>query len=91
MRYEIKIKHSVEKTISKWKKSNPKQHKKLLEIIHELIEHPRTGIGHPEPLIGGDDIRWSRRITASDRIVYDIYDDFVVVEIIQVEGHYSDK
>ncbi|MBP5717192.1 MAG: Txe/YoeB family addiction module toxin [Bacteroidales bacterium] len=91
MTYEVKIGHSVEKTIAKWKKSNPKLHKKFLEILYELMEHPREGIGHPKPLVGGSDIRWSRRISDHDRIVYDIYDSIVVVEIIQVEGHYNDK
>ncbi len=31
------------------------------------------------------------KITAHDRIIYDIYDDRVSVLIIQVEEHYNDK
>ena len=81
----------VEKAVAKWKKSNPFFHKKFIKIILELVEHPRTGIGHPEPLIGGNDIRWSRRLSAHDRIIYDIYDDIVTVLVIQVGGHYDDK
>jgi len=91
MTYEIKLKKSVEKAVTKWKKSNPRLHKKFKEILYELLEHPRTGIGHPEALIGGNDIRWSRHVTAHDRIIYDIYDDIVVVEVVQIEGHYNDK
>ena len=53
--------------------------------------HPRFGIGHPEPLTGGNDVRWSRRLSASDRIIYDIYEDVVTVLVIQVGGHYDDK
>ena len=53
--------------------------------------HPRTGIGHPEPLIKGSGIRYSRHITAHDRIIYDIYDNVVTVLVIQVGGHYDDK
>lgn len=63
MTYEIKLKKSVEKAVTKWKKSNPRLHKKFKEILYELLEHPRTGIGHPEALIGGNDIRWSRHVT----------------------------
>ena len=48
-------------------------------------------VKHSAPLVGGEDIRWSRRLSAQDRIIYDIFDDIVVVEVIQVEGHYSDK
>ena len=91
MTYEIKLKKSVEKAVTKWKKSNPRLHKKFKEILYELLEHPRTGIGHPEALIGGNDIWWSRHVTAHDRIIYDIYDDIVVVEVVQIEGHYNDK
>lgn len=40
---------------------------------------------------GGNDVRWSRRLSASDRIIYDIYDDVVTVLVIQVGGHYEDK
>lgn len=55
------------------------------------MSHPRTGIGHPEALVKGNNVRWSRHITAHDRIIYDIYDGIVVVEVIQIEGHYKDK
>ena len=72
-------------------KSNPVLFKKYSKILEELILHPRTGIGHPEALVKGNNIRWSRHITAHDRIIYDIYDDIVIVEVIQVEDHYNDK
>ena len=55
------------------------------------MQHPRTGLGHPEALVGGGDITYSRRITAHNRIIYDIYDSRIAVLIIQVEEHYNDK
>lgn len=55
------------------------------------MQHPRTGLGHPEALIGGNGITYSRHITANDRIIYDIYDDRICVLIIQMEEHYNDK
>ena len=91
MSYRVKIMPAAEKSIKKWKKSNAGLHKKFLNLLSELSEHPRTGIGHPEPLRGGNDITWSRRISAHDRIVYDIYDNELVVRVIEVEGHYGDK
>ena len=54
-------------------------------------DHPRTGIGHPEALKGGNDVTYSRHITAHDRIIYDIYDDVLVVLVVETEGHYKDK
>ena len=96
--YTIRVSDGVDKVIAKWKKSNPNLFKKYKKIYKELLEHPKTGLGHPEALRGGGDITWSRHITAHDRIIYDIYEEVVevyilVVEvyILEVEGHYNDK
>lgn len=72
MTYIIRVSGSVDKVISKWKKSNPNLFKKYKKIYEELLEHPKSGLGHPESLKGGDGITWSRHITAHDRIIYDI-------------------
>ncbi|WP_455665864.1 type II toxin-antitoxin system YoeB family toxin [Phocaeicola sp.] len=65
--------------------------KKLGNILNDIIEHPRTDIGHPEPMVGGSDMKYSRHITAHDRIIYEIDDEQIIVLIIEVEGHYDDK
>lgn len=89
--YEVKISTEADKIVKKWKKSNPQLWKKYQKIYHELIDHPRTGLGHPEALKGGNDITYSRHITAHDRIIYDIYDEVLVVLVIEAEGNYNDK
>lgn len=91
MTYTIRVSHSVDKVIAKWKKSNPDLFKKYRRIFEELLEHPKTGLGHPEPLKGGKDMTWSRHVTAHDRIIYDVYEDIVEVYVLEVEGHYNDK
>lgn len=91
MIYVLKFSQQADKVARKWKKSKPSLYKKYSKILTELMEHPRTGLGHPEPLRGGGDITWSRHITAHDRIIYDIHDDVVEVYVLDVEGHYSDK
>ena len=91
MRYIIDISDHADKIIRKWKKSNPQLFKKYQRIYHELADHPRTGTGQPEPLRGGNDITYSRRLSAHDRIIYDIHDETVTVLVIDVEGHYDDK
>lgn len=91
MSYVIDIAKDADKIIKKWKKSNPQLFKKYQKLFHELADHPRTGTGHPEPLIGGQDITYSRHITAHDRIIYEIYDNIVTVLNVEVEGHYKDK
>ena len=91
MMYKVEVSKRADKVVRKWKKSNPELFKKYKKLYCELIDHPRTGVGHPEPLVGGQDITYSRRITAHDRIVYDIYDDTVCVLVLSVDGHYGDK
>ena len=89
--YTVDYSKAAKKTLAKWKKSNPQLFKKATQVLMDIMQHPRTGIGHPEPLVGGEDITYSRRITAHDRIIYDIYDERVSVLIIQAEEHYEDK
>lgn len=89
--YKVEVSSAADKVVRKWKKSNPQLWKKYQKIYNELIDHPRTGLGHPEPLVGGNDTVWSRHISARDRLIYDIHDDVVEVFVVKVEGHYSDK
>lgn len=89
--YKIEFTQIAIKTVSKYKKSNPVQYKKLVKLLNELMEHPRTGTGHPKPLKSGDSTTYSRRISKNDRLIYDIYEEKVTVLVLTVEGHYSDK
>ena len=68
MIYTIEYSKEADRTLRKWKKSNPNLFK-----------------------IGGNDVTYSRHITAHDRIIYDIYDNRVTVLIVQAEEHYNDK
>ena len=89
--YAIDFEPCVVKVIAKWKKSNPNLFKKLKKVLEDIQQHPRYGIGHPEPMIGGGGITYSRHITANDRIIYDIYEEEIRVLVIELEGHYKDK
>ncbi len=91
MTYRIDFTTHALKSLEKYKRSNPAAFKKLVRLLPELEQHPRTGTGHPEPLKAGDSVCYSRRITARDRLIYDVYDDTVTVLIIEMEGHYKDK
>ena len=89
--YTLDFDLKVLKVMAKWKKSNPNLFKKLMKILEAIQKDPRNGIGHPEALIGGGGITYSRHITAHDRIIYDIYETEVNVLVIDLEGHYNDK
>lgn len=91
MIYTIEYSKDADKTLKKWKKSDPQLFKKAARILFDIMEHPRRGLGHPEPLVGGNDVTYSRHISAHDRIIYDIYDERITVLVIQAENHYNDK
>ena len=73
------------------KQSEPKAYQKLVGFIEELKEHPKTGTGHPEPLKGKPEGRWSRQITKKHRLVYRIFETEVYVDVLSAYGHYDDK
>lgn len=64
--------------------------KKLKIILQELMEHPLTGTGNPEPLRHRPNT-FSRRLNTKDRLVYTIHDEIVCVNILQMLEHYNDK
>ena len=77
--------------LEKLAKNEPKVFKKAQRLIEELKTHPKTGLGHPEPLKGKPENRWSRELTKKHRLVYRIYETEVVVLVISAYGHYDDK
>lgn len=91
MRYQVFYEKNAAEDIRFQKANNPKSYEKILKLVSELHDHPRTGTGHPEPLRGGGGIRWSRAINKKDRLEYDILDDVVIVTIVSARGHYGDK
>jgi toxin YoeB len=91
MTYEIRYTEVATFGLAKLAKSEPAAYKKALRFIEELHTHPKTGLGHPEPLKGKPEGRWSRAITKKHRLVYRIFDTEVVVLVLAAYGHYDDK
>ncbi|MBQ2514595.1 MAG: type II toxin-antitoxin system YoeB family toxin [Bacteroidales bacterium] len=50
-----------------------------------------SGLGHPEPLTGNLSRYWSRRIDKKNRIVYEIFEEEQVINVVSLRGHYFDK
>ena len=89
--YEIEYTEIAKEHIRKLRNSEPAAFMKATQLLLELVDHPRTGTGHPEPLKGGDGEQWSRRITKKHRLVYEIHDTQILVLVISAYGHYDDK
>lgn len=89
--YSIDFTTEARQDLAKLEKSEPKAFAKAVRFIDELREHPKTGLGHPEPLKGKPEGRWSREITKKHRLVYRIFDSEVLVLVLSSYGHYADK
>ena len=83
-RYTVIIKEEAQKDLKRLLRSEPKAYKKALR-------QPKTGTGHPEPLKGQPEGRWSRQITKKHRMVYRIFETEVHVDVLTDYGHYDDK
>ena len=84
--YEMEYREQALLDIARLKKSEPASYRKVVAFIEELKAHPKTGTGHPEPLKGKPEGRWSRQISKKHRLVYSIYDTEVVVLVIAAYG-----
>ena len=70
-----------------WVATNPKQAKKILELIQEIGRTPFQGKGKPEPLKHALSGCWSRRINKEHRVVYEpVGND---IRILACRYHYS--
>ena len=92
MKYIVDLTEMAKKDIVKLRKSGEKQaFKKVEHLLNELKIHPTFGTGHPEQLRHRGGNVWSRRITDKHRLVYEIFENIILVEVQQAWGHYDDK
>lgn len=89
--YTIVYSLRAEDDLRKLKKDEPAAFQKAVKLLNELAEHPKTGTGHPEPLKGDRAGQWSRTITKKHRLIYEILEKEVRVEVLSSYGHYDDK
>lgn len=89
--YVVIVKEEALADLKRLSTSEPKAFQKALALISELYDHPRTGTGKPEPLKGGGGALWSRRITKKHRLIYEIFESTVSVDVLSSYGHYDDK
>lgn len=91
MSYKIAFLPHARKDFDEWKKTDGKTVAKIKEILKDIAEHPYSGIGKPEPLKNNLTGKWSRRINKTDRIIYSVDGDKVLVYVFSMKGHYQNK
>ena len=62
-----------------WQGQDKKTLKRINKLIVETIKEPFVGIGKPEPLRENLAGFWSRRIDESNRLVYAVNDEYLII------------
>jgi len=70
-----------------WRKNDRRILARIDRLIADILVHPFSGIGKPEPLRYEWAGYWSRRITGEHRLIYRVEDDTVYVA--QCRFHYE--
>lgn len=92
VKYTIKLSKRALSDLELLKKSGRKSDiLKVNGFFIEIEENPRGGTGNPEQLKKYEGEVWSRRINKKDRLVYEIFDEEIIVTIVSSLGHYNDK
>ena len=74
---------------NEWATTNKKIHKRIINLIKDIMRSPFSGIGKPEPLKHELKDYWSRRITDEHRLVYKVTDTDEEIIIISCKYHYK--
>lgn len=72
-----------------WQTQDKKTLKRINQLLQDILRNGYDGIGKPEPLCENLSGFWSRRIDATNRLVYRISGD--VIEVVSCRHHYDDK
>ena len=71
----------------KWMQTDKAVIKRINELVKDTRRDPFSGIGKPEPLKHDLAGLWSRRINDTDRLIYYMENDVLV--IVGCKGHYD--
>jgi toxin YoeB len=84
---EIEYTLQAKEDIDYWKKSGKACIlNKLRKLIETICNNPFESIGKPEALKYNLTGCWSRRINKEHRIVYEVFDDEIILH--SLKGHY---
>lgn len=70
-----------------WQDHDRKMLKRINQLIRDIDRDPFSGIGKPEPLRGNLSGMWSRRIDQSNRLIYEVSGDTLMLH--SAKDHYE--
>jgi toxin YoeB len=89
MTWKILILQKAEKDLDWFRRHDRKLYLKCFDLVRDIANDPRQGIGKPERLKYFEREVWSRRVSHEHRLVYVIYSTEAQVEIISCKSHYE--
>ncbi len=89
MRWKISILPKAEKDLSWFRRHKKDCYVKSFDLIREIAGNPHKGTGKPERLRHFDREVWSRRVSYEHRLVYVVYPEEELVEIVSCKSHYD--
>ncbi len=89
MNWKVIILKKAEKDLTWFRKHNRANYVKCFDLVRDIMQDPRRGLGKPERLKYFEREVWSRRVSHADRLVYVIYAKEQQVEIVSCKSHYE--
>jgi len=87
--YKITIAKKAQDDLAWFRRNDKTSYLKCFDLVRELIENPRTGIGKAERLKYFEKEVFSRRVNHKDRMIYTIYEAPKEIDITSFRGHYE--
>ncbi len=88
MNRKVIILKKAENDLKWFRQHNRPCYVKCFDLIRETMQDPRYGTGKPERLKYFDREVWSRRVSHEHRLIYVIYSNEELVEIVSCKSHY---
>lgn len=84
--FELFYASQAQDDLDYWRRTDRQVSRRIDRLLDDMVQHPFTGIGKPEPLRHQFTGYWSRRITGEHRIVYKVVGN--TIYIAQCRFHY---
>lgn len=85
---EIELTVQAKNDLAYWNRTGNKVIlRKIRILLEDILNTPFSGIGKPEALKHNLSGKWSRRITQSDRLIYEVTGE--IVYVFSLRGHYK--
>ena len=87
MNWKLSILHKAEKDLGWFRQHKRSCYVKCFDLIREIAQDPRSGTGKLERLKYFEREVWSRRVSHEHRLVYVIYPEEGLAEIVSCKSH----